>query len=59
MRKKVVGKTFHELVNKLAKNEGNAQFRYGRDFDKSWDYIKLYDIKPDYDRNQFVALRKN
>jgi hypothetical protein len=56
MRKKVVAKTIYDLVPKLAKNEGMEPVNaYSL---KRTELFELYDIKPDYERDQYVAIRK-
>lgn len=59
MRKKVVAKTLRDLMDKIGKNEGKCRNDYRRFLDMEQDLLPLYDVKPDYNRNQFVAIRKN
>lgn len=58
MRKKVVAKTLRDLVTKMGKNEGKVRTDYYSFFDMEKALIPLYDISPDYQRNQWVAVRK-
>lgn len=58
MRKKVVAPTAKDLVLKIAKNEGKSRNDFSSFLEMQRQMLPLYDVKPDANRNQYVAIRK-